>query len=458
MHLQNQKAVNPGQAREESRPFYGWIITGAAFLLILMTAAPVSYGGSVITTRVVAERGWSESVIGTSLSAHYVVMAAVGIPTSFLLKRIGFRRVYRMAFGISLLVYLYLALWNRSPLGYIASFGILGFEALVGAVLCSTGLVNTWYARNRSLPMSLVLSAGGVGGFVYPLITQALCNISVRACWLFFAGLQAVGFLIATFVIKDGPELVGEVPDGRAWTAAHPAVTGEAGEAEAAAAASAGAVASAATSAVDSAAGAAAGPAVREPSLARCYRSPQFFILAFQFFLAKCVPGAVLSYIILFAVQRGVAQDHAVWILTIYSVFGLLGRLSSGVVDRIRIPLGICYAMSFALVAGGLAMMAAAGSAPVFFCGGAVVGGAFGFIYVLQYLLMPRYFGNSNYTAINGTLSTTSFLGNALGSVLVLTIHSLTGDYMYAYLTLAGICALGAILALINRVRLIEAD
>ncbi len=418
---------------KENKIYYGWVVAGTAFLLILMTAAPPSYGGSVITTRVVAERGWSESVIGTALSAHYVMMAAVGIPASLLLQRTGFRRVYQLAFGISLLCYLYLAFVNRSEMGYIAAFGILGFAALVGSVLCSTGLVNTWFARNRSLPMSLVLSAGGVGGFVYPLITQALCNLSIRTCWLFLAGLQVVGFLLSEFVIRDRPEDKGEIPDGRAWVAAHPLPAVQTGDTG-------------------------AGAAVREPSLARCYRSPQFVILAFQFFLAKCVPGAVLSYIILFAVQRGVMQDHAVWILTIYSVFGLMGRLSSGVVDRIRIPLGVCYAISFAAVAAGLGIMAAAGNAPVFFAGGAVVGGAFGFIYVLQYLLMPRYFGNRNYTAINGTLSTTSFLGNALGSVLVLGIRNLTGDYMYAYLTLAGICVLGAVLALINRVQMIEAE
>ena len=405
--------------------------------MILMTAAPVSYGGSVITTRIVAERGWSEAVIGSSLSVHYVIMAMVGIPASLLLQRIGFRRIYCLAFSINLICYLFLAFWNRSEAGYTAAFGVLGFAALVGAVLCSTGLVNTWFRRNRSLPMAVVLSAGGVGGFIYPLITQALCNISTRTCWLCFASLQIAGILISLVLVRDRPEDMGEISDGRVWVREHP-------EAELTAETDGGDTSEPAKQ--------------REPSLSRCYRSRAFLILAFQFFLAKCVPGAVLSYVILFAVQRGVPQDSAVWILTLYSVFGLMGRLSSGIVDRIPVPPGICYAMSFTLVAGGLTLMSFAGNELLFFIGGAVVGGAFGFIYVLQYLLMPRYFGNSNYNAVNGTLSTTSFLGNAMGSFLVLVIAGLTGSYMYAYLTMAGICVLGAVLALVNKVQLVGAE
>lgn len=409
--------------------YYGWIIAAAAASQVFLAGSPTCYGGSVITAKVAAQYGWGEEMVGASMSALFTAMALGGIPISVLIRRIGFRKGIIAEAALGLVSYLYLAFSGGSRVGYLLAFGCAGITAICGSVLCGTGLVNAWFDRNKSLPMALTLAAGAIGGFAFPLIAQALCSISVRTCWLCYAGSQIVSILIGIFLVKDRPEDIGEVRDGRAWVEAH---------------------ADKSTAAVED--------ETREPTLAACFRSPQLYILAFQLFLSKCVPGAVISYSILFAVQRGVPENLAVWILTIYSSFGLLGRLASGMLDRLHLPLNICYAGSFGMVSAGFLIMSAANSTALFFAGAAVCGTGFGFIYVTQYLLMAVYFGNRNYTTINGTLSTTSFLGNSAGAMLVLAVEKMTGSYMYGFLTIAAVCCVSAGIAAINKARMIGTE
>lgn len=397
-----------------------------AFYAYLVSIAPISYGTSILSLRIVKEQGWGEGIIGTALSAHYIAIALLSVPGGMLIEKKGFRFTLILGSVCGTLGYLWLAFVPITKLGYLSAFFVVGINTVLCALLCGPGMVNTWFDRRKSLPMSIVLTAGAVGGFLMPGISRQLAGVSHRGCWLVYAGLLVILIVLTLRIVKEKPEQIGELRDGKLWTAK----TGTQAIAE---------------------------KKQKSPTLKRCYCSKVLYIMAVQAFISKMICGGFVGYVVLYAVQRSISEKQAVLILTVYNVAGLVSRILAGGSDRIRIPLNILQAISFLLLACGAGILFAAKQAIVFWLGAAIMGGSYGVTCILQVLMLPDYFGDKNFQTLNGVLNMIAFAGNAAGPLVVFGIAQVFhGAYQYSFLALSIASALCGGLAVYNRVKLLK--
>jgi len=97
-------------------------------------------------------------------------------------------------------------------------YGIMvGLGSAFGLYLTCTTVVNNWFIRRRSLGMGLVISAGGLGGFLFPpLATWLISTFGLHMAWLALAMVQLVCAVMmgGLILVRNKPEDMGQLPDG----------------------------------------------------------------------------------------------------------------------------------------------------------------------------------------------------------------------------------------------------
>ena len=100
----------------------------------------------------------------------------------------------------------------------IIAFGlIVGIGVATGAIIAAQAGVARWFVRRRSLALSLLYSAGGIGGFIAPPILAAIATAGPgqwRLGWWLMAALSVVAALIAIVAVREQPADLGQAPDG----------------------------------------------------------------------------------------------------------------------------------------------------------------------------------------------------------------------------------------------------
>ena len=103
--------------------------------------------------------------------------------------------------------------------GALWSFGLLvGAGVATGAALASQAGLARWFIRRRALALSILYSAGAIGGFVAaPLLDRLITATgNWRSGWWLMAGLSALAAALALVLVRERPEDLGQLPDGGA--------------------------------------------------------------------------------------------------------------------------------------------------------------------------------------------------------------------------------------------------
>ena len=102
------------------------------------------------------------------------------------------------------------------------AFGVLvGTGVATGAALASQAGVAKWFVRRRALALSIMYSAGAIGGFVSAPLLNRVINVADgnwRMAWWLVAGLSTCAAIIAALFVKEQPSDLGQLPDGGAAT------------------------------------------------------------------------------------------------------------------------------------------------------------------------------------------------------------------------------------------------
>ncbi|HEX3031913.1 MAG TPA: MFS transporter, partial [Bacillota bacterium] len=204
--------------------FYGWTMVVVLFIIYFIIGGVGIYGPSTVNGLMLKETGMSRSIYGwgflgfnlfQGLIAPWVakVINTKGIKTSLLMGG-GFLALTGLLLGTVIDV-------TKYPWLFVAVFGIVAGFAIGfgGPVPAQTG-VNLWFNKKRALAMSIVLSASGVGGFVVaPTMTKiaAASGGHYKPVWLVVAGAAVIAMVITALFVKNKPEELGQVPDGRIY-------------------------------------------------------------------------------------------------------------------------------------------------------------------------------------------------------------------------------------------------
>jgi OFA family oxalate/formate antiporter-like MFS transporter len=386
----------------ERRPplFHGWFVVAAAFG-VTFVGFGAAYSFSAFFESLQREFAASRGSVSLVFSLAGFLYFGLGFVSGPLADRWGSRSMAIL--GMLLLgIGLAIAGAARSLVQVYAAYG-LGVGLGVGfSYVPVVGAVQRWFVKQRGLASGLAVSGIGVGTLVIPPVAAFLiAAFGWRTAYLVLGGFAAVVGVAVSFMIENDPRDRGLLPDGES---------------------------------------APSSPASKEPtgtSLHDAIRSPRFIGL-----YAACLVGSFgvfvpFVHLIPYAVDHGVPQSTAVFLLGAIGVGSTAGRfLLGGVADRIGRPRTLL--VMFLGMAAALAIWAAS-TAIWSLAAFALVFGVFygGWVALLPAVIMD-YFGGRNISGIIGALYTSVAFGTLVGP----SAAGFVFDYSHSYLApiLFGVC------------------
>ncbi len=193
--------------------FLGWrVVTGAFVVLTLIFGGAYAFPAFVTPLEEAFPGSRGNVALVFALAGFLVFM--LGAPAGQLADRFGARPV--VSAGLVLVgLGLAAASFGRTLWEILAAYGVGIGCGVALAYVPSVGPVQRWFARKRGTASSIAITGIGVGTFGAPLLATFLMNYwHWRTVWLAFAALILVGGLLATRLLIDSPQKVGQWPDG----------------------------------------------------------------------------------------------------------------------------------------------------------------------------------------------------------------------------------------------------
>ena len=198
------------------RIYYGWRIVAVAFFAQALTLGLTLIPFGLFVTPLVDEFGLSVARVQIGMGLFTLVMMGAGVGVGALLDRFSIRVI--MAGGAFLLALSFLLMsLATQPWELAALFGIGSATgvAMTGPLSAST-VIARWFDARRGLAMGVSAMGPPAGGLVLmPTAGWLLGQLDWREVLQVFA---CVAFLLGPlcfFVVRNRPEDVGQVVDGR---------------------------------------------------------------------------------------------------------------------------------------------------------------------------------------------------------------------------------------------------
>ena len=196
------------------RPFPGWYVVAAVFLVLSATSGLIFYGLAIYLDALTDEQAFSTTSVSLATSVFFVVSGVAGRVIAPLIERHDIRIV--MATGGALATASLYALGEVTSI--TALYGVyiamaIGF-ALVG-LLPGTTLVTRWFHERRALALAVASTGLSFGGLTYTIFASWLIDdrgLSDAAPIL--AGLFFVSVLVAMPGLWPSPATRGLRPLG----------------------------------------------------------------------------------------------------------------------------------------------------------------------------------------------------------------------------------------------------
>jgi MFS family permease len=371
---------------------------GLASLAVFLSGPAQTYGVSVFIDPILAEFGWSRSLISTLYSIATLAGAIPMILIGRQIDRVGNRLIMTIAavlFGLSLL---WLSVVS-GPLLVLLGLAVLRTFGSGVLTLGARTLVPHWFVRRRGWAFSMLGISGSISLALIPRFNEALISlVGWRHAWQIIGAIVLLGLApVLGLFIRNRPEDVGEKPDGHD-----------------------------------------AGKRLRRPSLLVdaeddwTVREAMTTRMFWAMLLAGTVPAIVLTGISFHQTSlltaRGLSPGLAASVFAAESMVALPITLAAGwVVDRHPIRYTLAAAQVALLVALG-ALLAADTVALALIYGG-LRGVSTGLWAVSADVAWTSFFGKKYLGSIRGVTFAVGTVGAAIGPVPLGLVYDATGSY-----------------------------
>lgn len=197
------------------RPFFGWRVVAAAFVLAVFGWGVGFYGPPIYLYAVVERTGWPVSLVSAAVTVHFLCGALVVANLARLYQTLGVPRV--TCLGAALLA-LGVVGWATADAPWQLFAAALtsgaGWVAMGAAAL--NAIVSPWFVRRRPAALGLAYNGASIGGVIFsPLWIALMSSFGFFAASLAvgLVMMAVVGFLAVLFFSKT-PGGLGQEPDG----------------------------------------------------------------------------------------------------------------------------------------------------------------------------------------------------------------------------------------------------
>jgi len=203
------------------RPFFGWCVVVATFLLAIFGWGVGFYGPPVFLYAVVARTGWPVALVSAAVTVHFLVGAGVVANLPRLYRRLGVPVVTVMG---SALLAVGIAGWALAAEPWHLFIAALasgaGWVAMGAAVV--NALVAPWFSLKRPAALGMAYNGASLGGVIFsPLWISLITGIGFVPAALAVGGVMvAVVGVLSILVFRNTPQSMGQNPDDQEGTPA----------------------------------------------------------------------------------------------------------------------------------------------------------------------------------------------------------------------------------------------
>jgi MFS family permease len=412
--------------------FYGWQMLAAFWIVLFVNLAFPAYGAGVINNYMAVDLHLNRQMVGLPYSVYMLMSGLPGPIAALCVNRRGIRFTIVLGGALVIAGSLIMALWVSSGLGAVLAYGVVvGGGVAIGCVVATQTGVARWFVRRRALALSILLSGGGVGGFVASRALDAVIRHfgSWRAGWWLVAGLAVIATLIGAVSAKERPEDVGQLPDGGAGTV--PAQAGLPGSGA-------------------QVRGSPAYVTKEQWTFGDALRSPTLWLIF------ACALGVSTAFTML--VPHAGAHLHdlghplsaAALAISTMTLSSLLAKAVVAVVGDIIDPRYVWAAFT-AICAVGMLLVIDARSTAQLYLFAICVGSGFGAMIVCMMAVLSNYYGLKPYASVVGLAIAIQTTGSAMAPYLAGLLYDRIGTYTPAFYSVAAICLVCAVTLLLIR-------
>jgi len=411
-------------ALKAAESFFGWKALVVAAVMYFALTGLLLYSFPVFLPFLCTEFGWSRASVSWANSLAMIVTGLASPIAGMAVARYGARKSIASGGILCVLCFVAASFHNQLWQLYLAYGFLFGLGGSLCGMLALTTVVNNWFVRKRPLALSILLTAGGLGGLVMVSFIMALINrFGWRSAYLVIAALILLLLvLLPARLLVNRPEDVGQAPDGV-----------PAGDAPAAAPER--------QKLYGTPVDFTAGEAIRTPAFWYLTVLATAFMMGIQGFMLHQV-----AFLLDIRISSAVAAGA-------YSLFvgvSAAGRLGMGFLGT-RYPTRPLATLSMLLMISGMVILLQAETVPVIFLYNTLIGLGLGGTYVAIMNLMPLYFGRTHYPRIMGIALPFSTILGSTGSPLAGWIRDVTGSYRGAWELAILILAIGLAALLLAR-------
>ena len=415
--------------------FYGWWLSGLAGMVMVISAVPVFHGMAVWSVALRDHFGWSATQLGAALSLTRAEGALMGPIEGYLADKLGTRRMVLIGLLVLVGAFVLFSQVDSLWMFYLAFIFMSLGQGLGGWVPLMT-MLNHWFSRQRGTAMGISMSVMTGGALlVVPAIAWAVevdpdtqsAALGWRTTAMVIAGVILVGALVLPLLIRTRPQDMGLLPDGDAAEAPPPVMRAPTPEEEAASL-----------------------PPEPELTVRQALRTQAFWCIAFGHGFASMIILAIMSHLGLMMTEIGYSLQTVAWVVSLYNFVALPFQFAGGYIGD-RIPTNVALFLFTALQGMAVVLITINTSLYMFYVFAILFGIGFGGRTPLTTAIRGEYFGRASFGSILGISTVPMNILLLISAPMAGFMRDQMGDYQWAFLTLAILNGVGAVLFLIAR-------
>ena len=400
----------PPSPRARPRFFYGYIVVGAALIIMaIMYGAYNSFG--IFFKPVLTDFNWTRAVTSGGFSLSWIVHGLLGIIMGRLTDRFGPRVVLTICGFLLGLGYLLMsrigAVWQL----YLF-YGVIIGSGMGGSWVPIVSTVARWFTKRRNLMTGIALSGVSIGTLIgAPVASRLISAYDWRMSYVIVGGIVLVVVVLVAQLLRRDPTQAKQRPYGESEGEKQEFIL-----------------------------------ETHSLSLREAVHTRQFWLTSGMFFCFGFLLYTIMTHIVLHAIELGISPIGAANILATIGGLSIVGRIVLGSAAD-RFGNRQVFIIGFILMAATLFWLVPVKEVWGLYLFAVVFGFAFGGCATSESPLVAGLFGLSSHGLILGAINVLGFtFGAAIGPLIAGYIFDVTSSYQLAFIVCGAMSVVGLIL------------